>query len=80
MKVSDKEIQKEAREHPDLVRKYGIGIAVQIARDHARRKTTTREGKRVYMRDYMRERRNGSQMPSVSSVIGLTMPKGRGRK
>ena len=72
MKISEKEIRKEAREHPELVRKYGIEIAVQIARDHAKRKTTSREGKRLYMRDYMREKRQQPlRIASPSAALGF---------
>lgn len=79
MKVSEKEIRKEAREHPELVRKYGIEIAVQMARDHAKRKTTSKEGKRIYMRDYMRvKRQQPLRFPSVSAAIGLKGGKQRG--
>jgi hypothetical protein len=74
VKISEKAIQKEAREHAELVRKYGIWIAVQIARDHAKRKTTTKEGKTLYMREYMRNKRQ-QNLPSLSEVIGLKMPK-----
>lgn len=33
-----KEVEKEAREHPILVKKYGVKVAEQIARDHRRKK------------------------------------------
>lgn len=73
MKVSRKEVLKEANEHPELVRKYGIGIAVQIATDHANKpKTTTKEGKRIYMRNYMRAQR-GSPVPDLAGAIGLNL-------
>lgn len=74
MNVSKKEILKEAKEHPELVRKYGIGIAVQIATDHANKpKTTTKEGKRLYMRDYMRIKRQVPEIsfPTLSQALGL---------
>lgn len=64
--------------HAELVRKYGIGIAVQIARDHAKRKTTTKAGKTLYMREYMRQKRQQS-LPSLSDAIGLQMPRRKGR-
>lgn len=78
MKVSEKEIRKEAREHPELVRKYGIEIAVQIARDHAKRKTTSKEGKRLYMRDYMRDKRKPLRIPSTSAALGFKGGKQKG--
>jgi len=70
MSISEKEIRKEMREHPWASRE----LAERIARDHARRKTTTKEGKRLYMADYMRMRRHPSKaqsMPSITSSIGL---------
>jgi len=79
MQVSEKEIQKELREHPWATR----DIAMRIALDHKIRKTTTKEGKRLYMRDYMRDKRQQklqAAFPSISDAIGLQMPKKRGKK
>lgn len=74
MIVSKREILKEANEHPELVRKYGIGIAVQIATDHARQpKTTTKEGKRLYMKNYMRIERGSPLVPNLAEAIGLNL-------
>lgn len=68
VKVSKREVMKEAMEHPTLVKRFGIGIAVQIAKDHAKKpKTTTKEGKREYQKQYMRLRRGQPfQMPRMS--------------
>lgn len=73
--VSEKEIQKEMREHPWASR----DLAKRIAEDHAKRKTTTREGKRLYMRQYMRDKRQGKAqaIPSISQAIGLNLRKKR---
>jgi len=71
--VSERQIQKELNEHPWASRE----IAERIARDHELRKTTTKEGKRVYMKDYMRDfrkrqRQQLAQLPSLSQAIGLS--------
>jgi hypothetical protein len=75
--VSEREIRKEMLEHPWASRE----IAMRIALDHKRRpKTTTKEGKRLYMKDYMRLKRQAVKpqaFPSVSDMIGLKVPKRR---
>lgn len=78
MSVTEKEIRKEMREHPWADRE----TAKRIALDHKRRKTTTKEGKRLYMRDYMRDKRQKrvQAFPRLSDVIGLQIPKRRGKK
>jgi hypothetical protein len=75
--VSEKEIQKEMREHPWASR----DLARRIAEDHARRKTTTKEGYRLYMRDYMRDKRQGKvqTIPNVSQALGLKLPRRKRR-
>lgn len=72
MNVTERQILKELREHPWASK----DVARRIAEDHAKRKTTTREGKRIYMRDYMRQKRQMG-IPSLSDVIGLQLPKRR---
>lgn len=75
MRVSEKEIQKEMREHPWA----GRELARRIAQDHAQKKTTTKEGKRAYQRDYMRMRRQEQrlQFPNLSQALGLSQQKQR---
>jgi hypothetical protein len=75
--VSEKEIQKEMREHPWASR----DLARRIAEDHAKRKTTTKEGKRLYMRDYMRDKRQdkAQAIPTISQALGLNLPKRKRR-
>jgi hypothetical protein len=67
--VSEKEVQKELREHPWAT----VEIARRIAQDHAQKKTTTKEGKRAYQRDYMRMKRQQQrlQIPDLSQALGL---------
>ena len=67
--VSDKEVQKELREHPWAT----VEIARRIAQDHAQRKTTTKEGKRAYQRDYMRMKRQQARLkiPDLTQALGL---------
>jgi hypothetical protein len=72
--VSERQIQKELNKHPWATRE----IAERIARDNELRKTTTKEGKRAYMKDYMRDFRKRqrqqqlAQLPSLSQAIGLS--------
>lgn len=77
IKVSEKEIQKELREHPWANRE----LAKRIAQDHRTRKTTTKEGKRIYMKEYMKQKRKSKAqtLPSVSEAIGLNLPRRRGK-
>lgn len=70
MSVSEKEIRKEMREHPWASRE----VAIRIALDHKKCKTTTKEGKRLYMRNYMRDKRQKLRIPSVNTGIGLNKP------
>jgi hypothetical protein len=65
--VSEKEIQKEMREHPWASRE----VAMRIALDHKRYKTTTKEGKRIYMREFMRKKRQQLKIPSTQAALGL---------
>jgi hypothetical protein len=75
LKVSEKEIKKELREHPWADRT----TAARIALDHRLRKTTSKEGKRLYMKDYMRQKRQQPlRFPSVSAAIGLKGGKQKG--
>lgn len=69
--VSEKEIQKEMREHPWASKE----LARRIAEDHAKRKTTTKEGKRLYMKSYMRERRKVLKVPNIMEALGVRMEK-----
>ena len=58
MGVTKRQILKEAKEHERLARELGVDplwLGRRFAEDHARRlKTTTREGKRIYQKNYMR--------------------------
>lgn len=57
-------------EHPWASR----DIAMQIALDHKRRpKTTTKEGKRLYMRQYMQDRRKVLKAPNLMEALGIRM-------
>lgn len=71
MSVTEREIQKELREHPWASRE----VAIRIALDHRRMRTTTKGGKRLYMRNYMRERRKERSLPSLSDALDLGMVK-----
>jgi hypothetical protein len=70
--VSERKIRREMFEHPWASRK----IAMQIALDHVRKKkTTTPEGRREYMRNYMRVRRQVPDskltVPDLTAALGL---------
>lgn len=81
--ISQKMIMKEAKEHERLARELGVDplwLGRKVAEDHARRpKTTTKEGKRLYQRDYMRIVRS-SDIPNLSAALGLRMQPSKRRR
>jgi hypothetical protein len=58
MSITQRQVLKEAKEHEGLAWELGVDplwLGRKFAEDHARRlKTTTREGKRIYQKEYMR--------------------------
>ena len=76
--VSERQIWKELMAHPWMSRE----LAKRIAEDHARRpKTNTKEGKRIYMKNYMRFQRGTRKLlvPDVASALGLKQRRRQGK-